>query len=67
MVGTGASATLTQFSRGRGILRVTTTGTIIPQFTFSAAPGAVGLIKAGTYYRVKKLGDASFTNSPEWA
>lgn len=66
MVNTGASTTLNQLSRGVGILRVSTGGTIQPLFRFTAAPGAAGILRSGTFYRLVKIGVASFNKSSHW-
>lgn len=45
----------------QGMLRVTTGGTLIPQITFSAAPGNTNLMKAGSYMRLYPIGAVAVT------
>lgn len=51
----------------RGFIRVTTGGTLIPQFKYSAAPGGAPTIVAGSFFRARALGNASFESRGGWA
>lgn len=57
---TAAVAAITQNSiTVRGTMRVNAAGTFIPQFAYSAVPGAAPLIVAGTFFRIWPKGSAS--------
>ncbi len=43
----------------RGTLKVTAAGTIIPQYSYNAATGSGAILKDGSYFRVRKLTDAT--------
>lgn len=50
-----------------GILSVDAAGTLIPQFRFSAAPGGIPSVRAGTHFQLTRLGtDADLTRGT-WA
>jgi hypothetical protein len=51
----------------KGIIRVNGSGTIIPQFQFSAAPGGAPTIKANSYFRLRKLGTDTVASAGSWA
>lgn len=51
----------------KGIVRVLGSGTFIPQFTYSVAPGGVPTIKAGSYFRLKQTGANTVTSNGTWA
>lgn len=51
----------------RGSVRVTTGGTLIPQFQYSAAPGGTPTTKSGSYFRLRPAGSASIVNNGTWA
>lgn len=53
--------------RVEGLVRVNAAGTIIPQFTHSAATGTAPTIKRNSYIRFTGLGDASFTTLGTWS
>jgi hypothetical protein len=61
------SATENLMIRLRGIVRVDAGGTLIPQFQYSAAPGGAPTTKAGSYFKVRKLGDGSVATVGPWA
>jgi len=42
-----------------GLVRVTTGGTFIPQYQWSAAPGAAGVVKKNSSFRLTPIGSAS--------
>ena len=42
-----------------GVIRVLATGTLIPQYQWNAAPGAVPITKANSYIRLTKLGNGA--------
>ena len=52
-----------------GVIRTNGAGTIIPQFQYSAAPGSVPVIKANTYFALRKVGTSAMTSAPaaNWA
>lgn len=50
-----------------GIMRVNAGGTIVPQFTFSAAPGAAPTLGANNYMLLKPLGNGSVAAVGAWA
>lgn len=50
----------------RGIVRVNGAGTLIPQFTFSAAPG-VGNNLNNTFFKLRKVGTNTNTSQGNWA
>lgn len=52
-----------------GVIRTNGAGTIIPQFQYSAAPGSVPVIKANTYFALRKIGTSAVTSAPSanWA
>ena len=47
-----------------GVIRTNGAGTIIPQFVYSAAPGSVPVIKANTYFAMRKIGTSAVTSAP---
>src|SRR3989304_942004 len=51
----------------RGMLRNTSDGTLIPQFSYSAAPGGAPLIRANSFFQVRRMGDSDFTQLGGWA
>lgn len=51
----------------KGILRVTTSGTIIPTFTYSAAPGAVPTLGANNFICLTPIGNATVASIGAWA
>ena len=51
----------------RGTVRINAAGTLIPQFQYSAAPGAAPTIKAGTKMRVWAHGTSSVLNVGPWS
>lgn len=50
----------------KGIVRINAGGTFIPQFTFSAAPGA-GNNLANTFFKMRKIGTNTTTTQGPWA
>lgn len=50
----------------RGIIRVNAAGTVIPQFTFSAARGA-GNVLPNTFFKLRKIGSNTIVNQGPWA
>jgi len=61
------SATENLIIRLAGVMRITGVGTVIPQFIYSAAPGGAPVIKANSFFRLRKLGTSAFTNDTNWA
>jgi hypothetical protein len=51
----------------RGTVRVTTGGTFIPQFKYSAAPGGAPSVLKNTYFRLIPLGSASYASQGTWS
>jgi hypothetical protein len=50
----------------RGIVRVNGAGTLIPQWSMSAARGA-GTILANTFFKLRKIGSNTVVNQGNWA
>lgn len=50
----------------RGVVRVNAAGTLIPQFTFSAAPGA-GNVLANTFFRLVPIGTNTVAQVGSWS
>lgn len=61
------SATENLMLRINGIIRTAGSGTIIPQFQFSAAPGGAPTVKAGSFFRASRIGSDQFTAFGGWA
>lgn len=54
--------------RVTGVVRVTVTGTLIPQFQYSAAPGGAPTVKANSYFRLQSIStSATATENGTWA
>lgn len=51
----------------RGVMRVSTGGTIIPQYTLSSAPGGAYSTQRGSYFRMKRIGTDSAAVRGAWA
>ena len=51
----------------RGVIRVNASGTIIPQITFSAAPGGTNTISANSYMKFTPIGSNTVTAVGAWA
>lgn len=49
-----------------GMIETNAAGTLIPQFTFSVAPGAVPTIRVGTYFRLTKVGAGNVAAKGTW-
>lgn len=67
LTGASASATENGYFMVFGSVRVTTAGTLIPQFQYSAAPGGAPTVKAGTFFRLRKIGAAAVTTRGTWS
>lgn len=50
-----------------GIVRINATGTFIPQFIYSAAPGGAPTILANSYFHMEPIGDNTFATQGSWA
>lgn len=50
----------------QGLIRINAAGTLIPQFQFSAAPGA-GNVNANTYFQLVPLGSNTVVSQGTWA
>lgn len=66
---TAASTSATEHLtlRVRGLFKVATAGTIIPQFTYSAAPGGAPTIVSGTYICVTPIGTDTVAAIGNWS
>jgi hypothetical protein len=53
--------------RTKGLIRTTTSGTIIPQITFSAAPGTPISLSPTSFFRITPIGSNSFYTIGAWA
>lgn len=51
----------------KGVIKVNAAGTIIPQFSYSAAPGGAPTIKAGTYIKVTPLSTGTTASIGNWS
>jgi hypothetical protein len=63
VVVTAANTSATEDLRiwARGIIRVTTAGTLIPQFKYSAIPGGAPTIKRGAFITIRPQGSNTVT------
>src|SRR5215207_5806762 len=61
-----STATGTRVGVEHGTVRVTTSGTFIPNFTFSASPTGTTLIKAGSEFRIWAVGAAAVDTLGTW-
>lgn len=50
-----------------GVVRINATGTFIPQFIYSAAPGGAPTIKRGSFFRMWPIGDNNVLAVGTWA
>lgn len=60
------SATENVTIRLRGLARVTSGGTFVPQIKLSAAPGGVQAMKAGSFFRLWAVGSNAVTTIGNW-
>jgi hypothetical protein len=51
----------------KGTVRVNAAGTFIPQFQYSAAPGAAPVVAANSYFRLIPVGSNTVTNVGNWS
>lgn len=51
----------------RGVIRINAGGTLIPQFTFSAAPGGTNTVKRNSFFRLTPIGSNSVASVGNWA
>lgn len=65
----GAAAATATFNQVilKGTLRVNAAGTLIPQFKYSAAPGAAPVVQAGSYFRLQPAGTDTDVSKGAWA
>jgi hypothetical protein len=61
------ATTAAEYITASGIIRVTTTGTLIPQIQWSANPTGTILCKAGSYFRIWAAGTDSAAAVGNWA
>jgi microcystin-dependent protein len=64
---TSTSATENIVLRIKGTMSVSASGTIIPQFQYSAAPGGAPTIKAGSYFKLLPLGTDTDAKYGAWS
>jgi hypothetical protein len=50
-----------------GVIRINGAGTLIPQFTWSAAPGGTPLVKRNSYIRLTPIGSNTVASQGTWA
>ncbi len=50
----------------KGIVRVNSSGTFIPQFKFSGAPGANPVVKANSYFKIYPIGSNTVNSVGNW-
>ena len=63
-----ATSTQTGFAtRITGVLRINGGGTIIPQITFSAAPGATNTVNTNSFMFIRPIGTSTATSVGAWA
>lgn len=64
-----ASTVAAKFIHVKGVIRITANagGTLIPNFTFSADPTGTISVQAGTFLRLRKIGDNAVTVKGTWA
>lgn len=60
---TTTTANVTRFTRMRGTVSVNGSGTFIPQYTLSAAPGGAYTTVSGSYFKISPLGAAGANTS----
>lgn len=51
----------------RGEMRINATGTVIPQFQYSAAPGGAPTIKRNSFFRIKPMGLNTMVSQGPWS
>jgi hypothetical protein len=51
----------------RGIVRISTAGTLIPQFQFSTAPGSIPTVQANTWFRMTAIGNNTVLSVGQWS
>lgn len=51
----------------RGTLRTSTAGTFGPSFSFTAAPGGTPQVQHGTWFAMKRIGDAATATRGTWS
>jgi hypothetical protein len=51
----------------RGLVRINAAGTLIPQFSFSAAPGGVPTIAANSWFRLTAIGSNTVGSLGNWS
>lgn len=64
-----SSANASQFNTifVKGIVRINASGTFIPQFQYSAAPGGAPTVKANSYFSMYPLGAGTVLSIGNWA
>ena len=62
-----ATGTTAWYIRAQGIFRISTGGTVIPQFAYSAAPGTTVLIKSDSYFTAIPVGSDTVASVGAWA
>ncbi|KRB22669.1 hypothetical protein [Mesorhizobium sp. Root172] len=66
---TAANTSATEYiiCKLRGVFRVSTAGTVIPQFQYSAAPGGAPTIKRNSFFKVKPIGLRTMVANGAWS
>jgi hypothetical protein len=62
-----ASTTENVLIRVEGMVRINASGTLIPQFIYSSAPGGAPTIKRESYFMLQKLGAGAVASQGSWA
>lgn len=65
--GASTSATENTLVMIRGIIRINGSGTLIPQFQYTSAPGGAPTVKANTYFRLWPIGDNTVATRGTWS
>lgn len=63
---TSTSATENIVIKIEGIMRINASGTVIPQFQYSAAPGGAPTVKANSYFMLTPLGSNTVASTGPW-
>jgi len=61
-----ASTTAARWVRVVGVVRFSVSGTFVPEFRFSTAPGGTNVVKVNTYFRMQRVGNDAVTSMGNW-
>mgnify|MGYP000405698098 FL=1 len=64
---TASTTNVRQHIRFKGIIRVTTGGTVVPQIAFSAAPGGTNQMLVGSHIKFTRIGSDTEQTTGGWA